>query len=200
MFHKRAEDIDYDIRTEFKSPDLFYGLSITVKDNLTAIEVKAKILNIPDVEAIWPVSLITMLSPQNPFGAKHNFSSKAAIASRAVADDVPGTNASNLPYITGDVDIQSTHEMTQVDKVHALGIKGKGVKIGIIDTGVDYRHPSLGGGFGPGFKIAGGYSFVQDDFDGSVPAVESSDPLVTCVDGGHGTHVTGRFSRLIHGM
>lgn len=32
--------------------------------------------------------------------------------------------------------------------------------------GVDYTHPSLGGGFGPGFKIVGGYDFVGDDYDG----------------------------------
>jgi hypothetical protein len=32
--------------------------------------------------------------------------------------------------------------------------------------GVDYTHPSLGGGFGPGYKIVGGYDFVGDDYDG----------------------------------
>jgi hypothetical protein len=32
--------------------------------------------------------------------------------------------------------------------------------------GVDYTHPSLGGGFGPGHKIVGGYDFVGDDYDG----------------------------------
>lgn len=35
--------------------------------------------------------------------------------------------------------------MTGVDKAHAAGIKGKGIKIGIIDTGVDYRHHFSGG-------------------------------------------------------
>lgn len=46
----------------------------------------------------------------------------------------------NLP--AGDPD--STHKMTGVDKLHAAGLFGKGVKIGIIDTGVDYTHPNLG--------------------------------------------------------
>jgi subtilisin family serine protease len=35
-------------------------------------------------------------------------------------------------------------------------------QIGIIDTGTDYTHPYLGGGFGNGFKVAGGYDFVGD--------------------------------------
>lgn len=77
--------------------------------------------------------------------------------------------------------------MSQVDKLHALGIRGKGIKIGIIDTGVDYMHPSLGGGFGPGYKIAGGYSFSDDEGN----SISIPDPLTTCLTGGHGTHVTG---------
>lgn len=55
---------------------------------------------------------------------------------------------------------------------------GKGIKIGIIDTGIDYMHEALGGGFGAGFKVAGGYDFVNND----------SDPND---DNGHGTHVAG---------
>ncbi|EJD37069.1 subtilisin-like protein [Auricularia subglabra TFB-10046 SS5] len=85
---------------------------------------------------------------------------------------------------------QSTHVMTGVDKVHAQGYTGKGIKIGFLDTGVDYTHPSLGGGFGPGFKIAGGYDFVGDSYDPGVSDPEpDSDPLDTCA--GHGTHVAG---------
>jgi subtilisin family serine protease len=82
--------------------------------------------------------------------------------------------------------------MTGVDKVHALGVKGKGIKIGIIDTGVDYRHPALGGGFGKGFKIEGGYDFVGDSYYGLGSITKPGpDPLATCVGGGHGTHTTG---------
>lgn len=58
------------------------------------------------------------------------------------------------------------------------GVTGKGIRIGIIDTGVDYNHPDLGGGLGPGFKVKGGYDFVNGD----------SDPMD---DNGHGTHVAG---------
>ncbi|KAI1141342.1 subtilisin-like protein [Hypoxylon sp. FL0543] len=86
-----------------------------------------------------------------------------------------------------DGNLASTLEMAGVDKLHQLGIKGKGVKVGIIDTGVDYRHPALGGGFGPGFKIAGGWSWLADNGT----AVENDEILATCYGGGHGTHVAG---------
>ncbi|KAK8089853.1 peptidase S8/S53 domain-containing protein [Apiospora hydei] len=91
----------------------------------------------------------------------------------------------------GPVDFNSPHRMTGVDKVHEAGIYGKGVRIAIIDTGVDYLHPALGGCFGPGCKFAFGYDLVGDDYgDTRVPAPKP-DPLATCFDGFHRTHVTG---------
>lgn len=56
------------------------------------------------------------------------------------------------------------------------GLSGEGVVISIIDTGVDYTHPDLGGCLGPECKVIGGYDFVNDDFD----------PMD---DHYHGTHV-----------
>jgi subtilisin family serine protease len=39
------------------------------------------------------------------------------------------------------------HGITNVDRVHALGILGKGAKVGVVDTGVDYNHPAVRAGF-----------------------------------------------------
>jgi hypothetical protein len=60
-----------------------------------------------------------------------------------------------------------------------------------MDTGVDWRHPALGGCFGTGCKISFGLDFVGDDYDATGVAVQDPDPLVTCTEGGHGTHVAG---------
>lgn len=62
--------------------------------------------------------------------------------------------------------------------VDANGIPddGAGIRIGIVDTGVDYTSADLGGCLGPGCKVAGGYDFVNGD----------PDPMD---DEGHGTHV-----------
>jgi hypothetical protein len=57
-------------------------------------------------------------------------------------------------------------------------ITGKGQTIAVVDTGIDYTHPGLGGGFGAGKKVIGGYDFVDDD----------ADPMDTY---GHGTGVAG---------
>lgn len=75
----------------------------------------------------------------------------------------------------------SVHRWTGVDKLHATGIRGKGVKVAIVDTGIDYTHRAvcsfqgpraslspanvqkLGGCFGPGCKVVGGYDLVGMD-------------------------------------
>jgi hypothetical protein len=92
----------------------------------------------------------------------------------------------SLPYVKAIHFDREVHAMSQphialigADSVWAqFGTRGSGVRVGIIDTGVDYLHPALGGGIGTGFKVAGGYDFVNDD----------SDPMD---DNGHGTHVAG---------
>jgi subtilisin family serine protease len=63
--------------------------------------------------------------------------------------------------------------------IHAnAATRGAGIVVAIIDTGVDYTHPALGEGFGAGFKVIGGWDFVNND----------ADPMD---DHGHGTHVAG---------
>jgi len=57
------------------------------------------------------------------------------------------------------------------------GIDGTGIKVAVIDTGVDYNHPDLFG-WGPDGKVVGGYNFIQED----------KPPLDT---NGHGTQVAG---------
>ncbi|MFQ5440734.1 MAG: S8 family serine peptidase [Nitrosopumilaceae archaeon] len=57
------------------------------------------------------------------------------------------------------------------------GITGEGVKVAVIDTGVDFNHPDLFG-WGPEGKVIGGYNFVQD---GELPIDNN----------GHGTQVAG---------
>jgi minor extracellular serine protease Vpr len=57
------------------------------------------------------------------------------------------------------------------------GFDGAGIKIAVIDTGVDFNHPDLFG-WGPDGKVIGGYNFIK----------EGKPPLDT---NGHGTQVAG---------
>lgn len=68
------------------------------------------------------------------------------------------------------------------------------MRIAVIDSGVDYTNPLLGGCFGPGCKIEFGGSFVSDTYvDGDAPKF-TSDPLTVC--DAHGSHVTGIIGSL----
>ncbi|PVU89002.1 hypothetical protein BB561_005608 [Smittium simulii] len=85
--------------------------------------------------------------------------------------------------------LNSTHMMTRVLEVHSeLGLFGDGIKIAVIDTGIDYLHPSLGGCFGRGCKISGGFNFVESDGGYGLSNIDST-PYEDCI--GHGTHVAG---------
>lgn len=59
-----------------------------------------------------------------------------------------------------------------------FNVTGKGIKVAVIDTGINYSHVNLGGCFGAGCRVVSGYDFANND----------NDPMD---DHGHGTHVAG---------
>ncbi|KAL8369731.1 hypothetical protein RB595_000185 [Gaeumannomyces hyphopodioides] len=93
----------------------------------------------------------------------------------------------------------SVHKATGVDRLHAAGILGQGVKVAVVDTGVWYKHPALGGGFGPGFKVAGGWDFAGDSTNPEDPKKPDPDPLDS-PSLGHGTHVAGIIAAVSDGF
>ncbi|KAI9488328.1 peptidase S8/S53 domain-containing protein [Zychaea mexicana] len=110
----------------------------------------------------------------------------------------PDTRIASIPLESADAALISPNAQTQIDRVHSeLRNTGKGLTVGIIDTGVDYMHPALGGGFGPGYKVALGRDLVGDDYDGykNTTPIPDLDPIDSCSastgSSGHGTHVSG---------
>ncbi|MGI0101328.1 MAG: S8 family serine peptidase [Nitrosotalea sp.] len=73
--------------------------------------------------------------------------------------------------------LQKSIELVGVKEARLHGLEGQGVKVGIIDTGIDYNHPDLLG-YGPTGKVIGGHNYVDS----------SEKPLDT---NGHGTEVAG---------
>ena len=58
-------------------------------------------------------------------------------------------------------------------------VTGSGMSVAVIDTGVDYKNPALGGGFGPGDKVIAGYDFADN----------TANPIATASQ--HGTAIAG---------
>ncbi|OLT39594.1 hypothetical protein BJF86_06970 [Serinicoccus sp. CNJ-927] len=102
-----------------------------------------------------------------------------------------------------DPELFTAISMTGADIVQSeLGYDGTGVKVGIIDTGIDYDHPDFGGNGSPGSttfpteRVAFGHDFVGDDYNADPGAGDAYQPKPfpdadpdDCQ--GHGTHVAG---------
>jgi minor extracellular serine protease Vpr len=110
------------------------------------------------------------------------------------------------PQPSADPGLTSALGMTGADIAqNVLGLSGRGIKVGIVDTGIDYDHPDLGGngamspspgGPSPNFpnkRVIAGWDFVGDNYnsDGTgSQLVPQPDPWPDdCA--GHGTHVSG---------
>ena len=102
---------------------------------------------------------------------------------------------------------------------HERGIRGQGMRVGVLDTGIDYTHAMLGGagtedaykavnpsqpngGF-PNAKVVGGIDLVGTDFDSGSPDFlkripqGDANPLD---EGGHGSHVAGTIAGIGDGV
>lgn len=142
------------------SPENFYGASLRL-ENLSDAR---KLANAEGVISITPVTILKPITPVS-----------SAILRKP---SIPGKDPSGF----------SPHIQTRVTDLHAKGIRGKGIKVAFIDSGIDCGHPALGD-FGPGNKIGFGYDLVGDDYDGSNQPNPDSNPCTPC--GIHGTHVAG---------
>ena len=78
--------------------------------------------------------------------------------------------------------LANSNEASGVNYAHEnYGFTGKGQTVAVIDTGIAYDHLSLGGGFGEGHRVVGGWDFAEND----------ADPYDDGPFGFHGTHVAG---------
>lgn len=161
------------VRRQYNDTDIFYGVSVSFDSPIDL----ATLRKTAGVKNAWNVALVPRPELRGLWGS-------------------PSFNkgGTKLPDYRGSADVNRPLDMGNVKKLHDKGIKGKGVQVALIDSGIDYTHPALGGGFGRGHKVAVGYDFVGDAYDGSNDPVPDGDPLATCEDGGHGTHTAGKYS------
>jgi minor extracellular serine protease Vpr len=105
-----------------------------------------------------------------------------------------------------ELDLSETVPYIGATAVQAMGYDGSGVRVAVLDTGIDYLHWNLGGsgdpaefaandptiiepGTFPTAKVVGGYDFVGDLWPSLGPEMPDPDPLDSGPGRGHGTHV-----------
>ena len=79
--------------------------------------------------------------------------------------------------------LANAHNQTGQSEVIAdYGFDGGGQTVAIIDSGIAYDHYALGGGFGNGYRVVGGWDFTGEN---------DANPYDDGPSGSHGTHVAG---------
>ncbi|KAG6029034.1 hypothetical protein E4U40_000709 [Claviceps sp. LM458 group G5] len=107
----------------------FRGLSFQFHNVAGAEQRSKEIAAMSAVKQMWPVRILSA-----------NTATKARVVGASLNSEVVMRDGT-LPK-----DTFAPHVMTQVDRLRAKGITGKGVKIAVIDSGIDWTHPALGNG------------------------------------------------------
>ncbi|MFP5114128.1 S8 family serine peptidase [Bacillaceae bacterium C204] len=133
---------------------------------------------------------VTMSLPANQINKLMEMDTvKAVFSERKVQIDPPPpiteeeqTKVDSIPFL-------------KIDKLHEEGYTGKNIKVGVIDTGIDYNHPDLKDAY------KGGYDFVENDSDPmeATYAQWKASKKSEFVNGSayytsHGTHVSGTIA------
>jgi subtilisin family serine protease len=135
------------------------------------------------------------------------FNGLSITADGEAAADIGSLDGVAAVYPVGTMTVEQTPPAFEPDLAFALsmtgadiaqsrlGLTGRGVHVAVLDSGIDYDHPDLGGCFGPGCRVTKGYDFVGDDYDEEEAhltwqPLPHPDPLPDDCNG-HGTHVAG---------
>ncbi len=137
-------------------------------------------------------------------------------ADAAILDDLAKDPAVEriAPVGNYELDLSETVPYIGATEVQDSGYDGSGIKVAVLDSGIDYLHEALGGsgdpaefaandptiiepGTFPTATVVGGYDFVGSEWTGAVnsdgeddpPLKPDPDPLDDGPGGGHGTHV-----------
>ena len=111
---------------------------------------------------------------------------------KAIYPVVPIELDDATPGSGSEPDLYTGLAMSGADIVHSqLGYTGEGVRVGVIDSGIDIDHPDFGGCFGPGCRVAYGHDLVGDAYNADDSSTQPVPDAIPDDCGGHGTHVAG---------
>jgi subtilisin family serine protease len=118
--------------------------------------------------AIRQASVLSTLS-SGEFTLRYQYENQAAFSGEVTLEGLDSVISHSL--------VQYVEPVREVNKLLAQAIPlanamlprqvydGDGVAVAIVDSGVDYTHPMLGGGGFPNAKVIGGYDMGDDDDD-----------------------------------
>lgn len=193
------------------------------KEQAEALQEMAKIS--PDIKLVFRYQLvINALAMSAPSKFIEQLQKLSAVSHAELSQkfDRPQVKVTEIPASSSaaeDFSLRNSVKFIGGEAMHALGFSGQGVKVGIIDTGIDYTHSMLGGpgtvdafksvdpkkatSLFPNKKVVGGIDLVGTDFDSAaaLPAKRIPHPDENPMDeGGHGSHVAGTVAGLGDGV
>lgn len=198
------------------------GKKVIRKDLAAAIELEqneliAKLQKIsPDIKVLFRYRLVlNAVAIVAPLSAEKAISALPKVVIERPQGFGRPTAISKIPSSVKNQALADKNSVTFIaaDKAHTKGIRGQGMKVAVLDTGVDYTHAMLGGpgtvqafkdtdpaktsSLFPNQKVVGGvdlvgttYNAASDTFTHRIPQPDDN-PID---EGGHGTHVAGTIA------
>jgi subtilisin family serine protease len=121
----------------------------------------------------------------------------SGVVKRVWKDDLVQLELPNMEKAASKSKMMDSIPQINVDKLHAEEVTGEGIKVAVLDTGIDYHHPDLKDAY------KGGYDFIDNDSDPMETTYEdwksSGKPEINPTSGTayyteHGTHVSGTIA------
>lgn len=180
-FYEALEGIDYSVKYEYD--DVMNGVSVTLPESY--------------VDDIAALDCVFAVYPNETYDNVTTPDNEANFGIAEASDDA-GNGAvtyalenEETHYIQGMADSRAYLHTTE------LGLTGRGVTVGVIDTGIDYNHPDLKDVFAdtlPNGNTPKAEELLNGKFVGRnyiSNGNASNDPMD---DHGHGTHVSGTIA------
>lgn len=165
----KRRQIEVDVHKEY---EIFNGAAITLRSDEHSGE---HLATLAGVKNVWPVTTYSLPHIREPLNPIEPFA-EGVIQAAAV----------------------SNHNSTGVNVLHdSFNLTGAGIKVGVLDSGVDYTHPvfaippATSGCFAvdsPTCRFIKGWDFVGDAYTNERKPMPGPDPMDRH---GHGTHVAG---------
>lgn len=148
--HGIPASLNYDL-----SFALFHGGSFTLlDDNQNEAAIVKQISSWPMVKKVSPVRELHQ-PQQDVLSVAHSAPAWHSAALYGLGRrDTAGHEGNDYPHV-----------MAGVDKLRQEGYLGTGIRVAVVDSGIDYKHPALGGCFGKGCLVEFGFNFLDNTTD-----------------------------------